>query len=621
MRYIGALLAAGYREEAEALVPHYGKQLLTVEQYLSEAAASGGMRAVGHAITTLPPEVTLSSQIVLPTSYSPRQWEYFVKPPTPTYEEWQAGVRQQYPEDKYRIEWTEEGALIYEKPPTVKERYPVASLAYRQRVEGRVPSVASLVWRQAVEGRVKRPVGYSILERQVEEGRVSQEHLGKTFGLPEEATVTKITSTPTGKQIEYVLPAESVKGPEPFTLPWLSLSLYKTRVAIEKFDPWEAGGKLAEKATGKKFTPEQKEEHRIIGTYATGEYLETKYGVKMGYKSVEEFKYVGLSFTPFAPTPLSPVEYAEAVKKHPGYLIGDIVQYYLLAKAAWSGGKWIYKKVKPPVTKYDVWAKTQQAQLGETPKFLSQEGWEKFYVQMQQPTPIGAFEKPVSTPWRVSTGFPQTPFGVTLEKAIESGKLVPEGAGAGFFLEPELAFQTEEALSKFVLRHVHKPFIPQSFLQPSTSYLTFMGIGVGATQTIKAITYVKTPKLKSSSELKPKIVTKPKKIEILKSKVEQISMVMQVPEATQMSGLSQAQKVTQTQVQRQAQRQVQRMRQLQRVETPSRAMQVPKWLEPPKVKKRKPRKRKGDYLGLYGRYPRFWPLATPKQVLKLATGK
>lgn len=509
-------------------------------------------------------------------------------------------VRMYRPAPIIRPKQKEEKPPAYQITPTPSPSIPPGGLAERKptkeeldfikQIEADLPFGKKAVITQITETPEGKQVEYVIYEGKYRRPRPIW---GGWFpeGIPKGMEVRKVTETPEGYELEYVPIGTPTKEPEPFTLEWLLLSMEKMGYVIESFDPWKAGMGFAETVTGKKYTVEERKQLEQIGGYFSGEYLQKKYGVRVGYKALEEFKYVGLSFTPFAPSPLNPEEYWKAIQEHPGYLIGDVTQFYLLMEAIWGAGKWVKGKIRPKMTKYDLWAKYQRSQLGETPNFLSSEGWEKFYVQTQQRTPIGAFERPYEPAWRVYQGYPQTPMEVTL------GKVIPDSAGAGFYRE--LIEVPEPALTKFVTRHIHKPFIPEFVFQPSKSYLKeFLAVSFGATQILK------TGKKTIS-------VPKPKTITIPKIKDTQISRIFQTPAKTSKVAPFEVPVTKIKQTQKALQKTIQNYN--KKIQTTTTTFKIPKFPFEAKPKRKE--------RGLFGEwFKREHKIKTPEQMMKTYLG-
>jgi len=99
-------------------------------------------------------------------------------------------------------------------------------------------------------------------------------------------------------------------------------------------------------------------------------------------------------------------------------------------------------------------------------------------------------------------------------------------------------------------------------------------------------------------------------------KLEEMTVPILKVEAVSIMGVTTAQETKQ--LQRQVQLQIQK--QIPQFQIPK-TMQVPKtWFEDSyKLKRYKPKAK--DFFGLWGRYPRVYPLATPKQVLEMFTAK
>lgn len=300
--------------------------------------------------------------------------------------EWMADIREQYPEHKYRIEWTPEGALISEYGGALPDTTSLSPDVYlrrglkAERIKGAITPSLDVYLRRLEVARPKTTAEF--LRREYAYG-YAQEQLpgavilsvgpeGISYVPPKEAKELKESYLERGREI-----SKARKGPEPFTLPWLGLSIHKTRVALETFDPIEAGMKIAETVTGREASEEERRLHREIGEYFTGEHLYKKYGVRAGYKAIEEFKYAGTRFIALPesfllPTPTlggaivstalgRPEEmgrYLGEVEEHPGILLGDITVEYLTGKAigwvlgkGWGGVKWTGGKVIPEKVK------------------------------------------------------------------------------------------------------------------------------------------------------------------------------------------------------------------------------------------------------------------------------
>jgi len=261
--------------------------------------------------------------------------------------------------------------------------------------------------------------------------------------------------------------------------------------------------------------------------------------------------------------------------------------------------KWYYGPA------YKEWKMSQQLVFEKKP-FA---GYEEFYLTTETMLPT----KPPAEQWLLKTrGTPTTPFSKTLEMAITKGR------GLGGLASTQQIVVTEYA-KRTPFDLMHYP-ITEPSARMATGGLTSMLFGFGVTTGLKTLGFQPiTPK---KTIVKQRPMQKIKQVERLAPTQVLTPFLQPVTrqEPTQILMPQQAVKVAQIQKVLQQQRLQQRTQQLQRQLQTRQQVQVPRLLSPGRPSRKRRKKRKDDLFGLYGRYPRFYPIATAKEVLKMVVG-
>jgi len=256
--------------------------------------------------------------------------------------------------------------------------------------------------------------------------------------------------------------------------------------------------------------------------------------------------------------------------------------------------------------------------------YIRQEGMEEFLTQTaratQKPVPVHI---PKETPWRVIIKHPPTPLGGGLTQTV---------------LRSEISDLSKLALHGVSKKTMLAPYMMAAYAPKPTSIIPSL-FALGISTLTKAVTKPKAPKIKPSTFLevpeafepkmppiqkltpKPRVLVAPSQ-ELKRKAVPLIKPSLKVPQILVpkqrrrlLPRLAPTQVVKAAQIQKQMQTQIQRQMQ---VHAPPQ-MKVPQIFEGPK-RKRKRKRKEDDMLGLYGRYPRFYPVASAKQFLKMVIG-
>jgi len=236
-------------------------------------------------------------------------------------------------------------------------------------------------------------------------------------------------------------------------------------------------------------------------------------------------------------------------------------------------------------------------------------GYKEFYLTTETMLPT----KPPAEQWLLKTrGTPTTPFSKTLEAAISKG--MPGGLSA----TQQIVVTEYAKRTPFDLMYYP---ITEPSARIATGGLTSMLFGFGVATGLKAIGYQPT---KEFLAVTPKKISVPQRQlptikEIIGLELSQIQKQflkpVQIQEPSQILRIQQAQKTIQ--IQKQIQRQQMKQIQIQRPRLIRQQMQIPKWLTLGRPSRKRKKKKKKSQFGLYGRYPRAYPIATAKEVLEM----
>ena len=357
------------------------------------------------------------------------------------------------------------------------------------------------------------------------------------------------------------------------------------------------------------------------------------------------------------------------------YLIGPAVERgYGKAKQV---GSTVKQKILGPSTIETGWERTGfgvkgweyetyrgipgQPQIPPGHPYIQQEGMEEFLTQTARATshPV-AVHIPKETPWRVIIKHPPTPIGGGLTQTVlrseisDLSKLALRGVSKKAVLAPywmaayapasstwarTLAAMGVTAVSKAVT--MPKATAPQIVSKPSAPKITpapLLEVPEALEPTETPPLQQLTPKprvlLSAIQEKREKIVPtlKPKAPQILlptqrretaislkpSLKLKSFAQSLEKSASIQAATPAQITKAAQIQQQQQIAKTTQLQRQFQTY-TPLK-MKVPQIFESP-TRKRKRKRREEDVFGLVGRQKRFYPVLSPKEVMKIGTPK
>jgi len=214
-----------------------------------------------------------------------------------------------------------------------------------------------------------------------------------------------------------------------------------------------------------------------------------------------------------------------------------------------------------------------------------------------------------TTPWKPSVYKKPSGFKPTTRSWLPTGGVeeIPVTSG-----KAGLVTVTKQIATPLTITSIKEPLIAKTLI-PSTIAQTTIGI---TKKFLEVPSLVKYQGIPYPSRYKQQVdvmsigkLTYPEPKAIFKT--TQIPETLRKPWETPTAITTPATTNIQAQSQAQSQLQKQLLKQMQ--------IEVPKLLEMPKSKKRKGREY--DPFGLYGRYQRTWPVATPKQLMKLLKGK